>query len=250
MRYYTHIVASLIFASLFAILLDVPITSLYIFVAIIVAPSLDLIEYLLHEDDLSTFNKKTVEKKSRWKKLCSLIQDKLHIPRIKSISRTSHNRRTHNLFILFASLILLYFSIPIGLAAFSAIFSHLFLDLFTVHGCPLLYPFREIKFVALKPRNRVRTGTRQEKALFIFLLMVVLSGLFCYFNLFEIVDGHLYTTKTIDTGNSSDNNTTKIINHDKSNINLNVYADKKGEKNITIDYQDQKTNILVTDIKE
>jgi inner membrane protein len=147
----------------------------------------------------------------------------------------------------------MYFSIPIGLAAFSAIFSHLFMDMFTVNGCPLLYPLREIRFVALRPRNRVRTGTRQEKAVFIFLTMIVVSGLLCYFNLFDIVDGHLYPNDnkvTVSETANNTTNTTSYYNRDKSNINLNVYPDKKGEKNITIEYGDQKTNILIENLDD
>ena len=142
----------------------------------------------------------------------------------------------------------------VGLAAFSAIFSHLFLDLFTVHGCPLLYPLRETRYVALRTRNRLRTGSRQEKALFIFLTIIVFSSLFCYFSLFTIVDGQLRTTDHVTvTASDNTNNTTNVTtyyNRDKSNINLNVYPDKKGEKNITIEYGDQKTNILIEDIDD
>lgn len=254
MRYYTHIVASLIFACLFAILLDVPINSLYLFVAIIVAPLPDIIEYIFAVDEIPSYPKNSKKnEKSGWSRLCVFVGDKLHVPHIRSISRTSHNRCTHNLFVLFLSLSVMYFSIPIGLAAFSAIFSHLFMDMFTVNGCPLLYPLREIRFVALRPRNRVRTGTRQEKAVFIFLTMIVVSGLLCYFNLFDIVDGHLYPNDnkvTVSETANNTTNTTSYYNRDKSNINLNVYPDKKGEKNITIEYGDQKTNILIENLDD
>ena len=108
--------------------------------------------------------------------------------------------------------------------------------------------------MALRTRNRLRTGSRQEKALFIFLTIIVFSSLFCYFSLFTIVDGQLRTTdKVTVTASDNNNNTTNVTtyyNRDKSNINLNVYPDKKGEKNITIEYGDQKTNILIEDIDD
>lgn len=257
MRYYTHIIGSLIFASFFAIIFDVPINSLYIFVAVIVAPLPDLIEYMFELDDHKVYQKRSPRtKKTRWSRLCNSVRDTLHLPNVKLVSGTSHNRCTHNLLVLFISLSLLYFSIPVGLAAFSALFSHIFLDIFTMQGCPLLYPFREVKFVALKPRNRIRTGSRREKALFIFLTLVVFSGLFCYFNLFTLVDGHLYssddtvTVTATTTDNTTNTTNTTYYNRDKSNINLNVYPDKKGEKNITIKYQDQETNILIKDLDD
>ena len=244
--------ASLIFALLFAIIFDVPINSLYIFVAIIGAPFLDLLEALFSLDDLSSMNQKPPKKKKtgRWGR----IRDKLHLPHTGGLSLRLHERCTHNIFVLFITLGIVYFNMSVGLAAFSAIFSHLFLDLFTVHGCPLLYPLRETRYVALRTRNRLRTGSRQEKALFIFLTIIVFSSLFCYFSLFTIVDGQLRTTdKVTVTASDNNNNTTNVTtyyNRDKSNINLNVYPDKKGEKNITIEYGDQKTNILIEDIDD
>lgn len=243
--------ASLIFASLFAILFDVPITSSYIFVAIIAAPFLDLLEELFTLDDFSSMNQNpTKNKKIGW---WDWIRDKLHLSDSNGLSLRSHERCTHNIFVLFATLGLVYFNMPIGLAAFSAIFSHLFLDLFTVHGCPLLYPLRETRYVALRNRNRLRTGSRQEKALFIFLTIFVFSSLFCYFSLFTIVDGQLHRSDKVTVTATSTNdttNTTTYYNRDKSNINLNVYPDKKGEKNITIKYGDEKTNILIEDIED
>lgn len=83
--------------------------------------------------------------------------------------------------------------------------------------------------------------------------MIVVSGLLCYFNLFDIVDGHLYPNDnkvTVSETANNTTNTTSYYNRDKSNINLNVYPDKKGEKNITIEYGDQKTNILIENLDD
>ena len=96
-------------------------------------------------------------------------------------------------------------------------------------------------------------GSRKEKALFIFLTIVTFLGLFCYFNLFTLVDGNLYSHNdqvTVSATDNTTNGTTVIHNRDKSSINLKVYADKKGEKNITIEYADEKTNIMVQDLDD
>ena len=167
MKYYTHITASLIFASLFAIVFDVPINSLYLFVAIIVAPFLDLIEVIFSLDNPPSHGIPSKKKKTGWSKWWTGILDKLHLSKNRGLSIHLHKRCTHNVFVLLFAFGLIYFNLPVGLAAFSAVFSHLFLDLFTVNGCPLLYPLRETRYVALRTRNRLRTGSRQEKALFI-----------------------------------------------------------------------------------
>ena len=72
-----------------------------------------------------------------------------------------------------------FLNFGIGFALVIGFLSHIFLDTFTWNGCPILYPFSKITFVSLNKRNRVRTGTAKEKAIFIFILfLLVLTILF------------------------------------------------------------------------
>ena len=65
-----------------------------------------------------------------------------------------------------------FFNFGIGLALVVGFLSHIFLDTFTWNGCPFLYPFSKINFISLNKRNRVRTGTAKEKAIFIFIVPI------------------------------------------------------------------------------
>ena len=50
--------------------------------------------------------------------------------------------------------------------------SHLALDLFTVRGCPLLYPLNDTPYHCLRRKKRIKTGTAGEWALPSFLIAV------------------------------------------------------------------------------
>lgn len=59
-----------------------------------------------------------------------------------------------------------------GIPLLAGITSHILLDLFTVHGCPLLYPLKDTPYHCLQRKKRIRTGTAGEWALLSFLIAV------------------------------------------------------------------------------
>jgi len=76
-----------------------------------------------------------------------------------------HKRETHNIWILIG-LIVLGFVNQIFIIVAAAYLSHLILDLMTYHGVRLFYPLKQTNYVVMSEKNRIKTGTNREKALF------------------------------------------------------------------------------------
>jgi len=123
MREYTHIAGAILFYLLFAYLLNLH----YIIPGIIFAG---------------------------WISVFPDILDKL-IGKHKSVG--------HSIFWILPLILVAYFNIYLGIALLTGFLSHLFLDIFTTNGCPLLYPIVRTNFVALKKQFRIKTQTNQEK---------------------------------------------------------------------------------------
>lgn len=142
-----------------------------------------------------------------------------------------------------------FFNFTIAAAMMIGFLSHLLLDIFTVHGSPLLYPIKKTKFVALSKRRRIRTGTNQDKAVFIFLLFLMMP-----FLLFTTNAGQLISEKTLDPvvaapGETYSQNTSNNSSTIKNNINIYLTVENSVNKNISIQKAGESpTNILVNDI--
>lgn len=209
MRYYTHIVGSLLIALLFAIIFSIKPGALYLFVAGAAAPILDLLDSFMG----------------------------------------THERKTHNIFVIIGSLTFIFINFQIGIAIFAAVFSHIILDLFTVHGCPLLYPLKEIKFVCLNRKNRVKTGTKKEKALFLFFLVIVIGAMLGNYQVFAAIDHQTSNINNASEVNVS-NNSSNLTGNIKTYTNVNIQGDKvAGEKNITVKSNGNETNIIIKNLE-
>jgi inner membrane protein len=155
-----------------------------------------------------------------------------------------HNRETHNIWIMII-LVGLCLVNQIFIIVSAAYFSHLVLDLLTSHGIRLLYPVRKTKFVCMQEKNRIKTGTNREKALFFFLVILVLGGVLMSYQVFSLIDS---TAATTDTNNPA-NNTTNGTNA-KTYINVQVQVDESMlNKNISIQNSQNESHITVTEIK-
>jgi len=206
MRSYTHIAGGIIFTMLIMYILNIPITAFYIFLAGAAAVIPDLLDYILTE---------------------------------------KHNRETHNIWIL---VVLLGLSLvnQIFIIVTAAYFSHLVLDLMTSHGVRLLYPFRKTRFVCMGEKYRIKTGTSKEKALFFFLVILVVGGVLMNYQVFSLID----SASAIDTITTTGNNTTNASTA-KTYINVQVQVDESMvNKNISIKNSQNESNIIVTEIDQ
>lgn len=126
--------------------------------------------------------------------------------------------------------------------------SHIFLDSFTVHGTPLLYPIKKTSFVCLNKKRRIKTGTNQDKAVFVFFLFVLIPLFLFIVNAGYYLDlagsnGMVFASEQ--TPNNTSNNTETV----KCNLNLNLEIKNDTRKNITILKGDENfTTILITDV--
>ena len=62
----------------------------------------------------------------------------------------NHKGIGHSIFWVFPLLIVTYFNFFIGIALLIGFLSHLFFDIFTANGCPVLYPITITNFVSLR----------------------------------------------------------------------------------------------------
>ena len=85
------------------------------------------------------------------------------LPDFDSFLGIKHRTWTHSLVGLVVTVIPLLLSYELFLIAFLSYFSHLFADMLTVSGVPLLYPMKT-KFYLLPPQFRIRTNSTQELA--------------------------------------------------------------------------------------
>lgn len=65
----------------------------------------------------------------------------------------------------------------IASAIATGIISHAVLDVLTTHGSSILYPLSKVNFVVLSKKRRVKTGTYQDKTVFITLLFLLIPML-------------------------------------------------------------------------
>ncbi len=205
MRSYTHIVAGIIFSLLIMFILGIPANAFYIFIAGAAAVIPDLVDYAF---------------------------------------LSKHKRDTHNIWILFG-LIALGFVNQIFIIVAAAYLSHLILDLLTYHGVRLFYPLKPTNYVMMSDKNRIKTGTNREKALFFFLLIIMIGGVLLSFQVFSLVDSTVASaTGSSDVaGNNSTNSTAKTY------INVAVDIDENMlNKNVSITNDQNNTNIIVTEV--
>ena len=164
-----------------------------------------------------------------------------------------HKRLGHTIFWIIPLIIITYFNFYIGVALLTGFLSHLFFDIFTASGCPILYPISLTNFVALRKFNRIKTPTNQEKGVFVFIIFLIVplfvftSGISSSINLSGNLNTDVINGDT--TGNSFYHSGNTTGSKDTIHINLNLNS--KGNKNISTEkVNDNITNIVVKDIKQ
>jgi inner membrane protein len=197
-------VAGIIFSLLIMFILGIPVNAFYIFIAGAAAVIPDLIDYAF---------------------------------------LAKHKRETHNIWILIG-LIALGFVNQIFIIVAAAYLSHLILDLMTYHGVRLFYPLKPTNYVVMSEKNRIKTGTNREKALFFFLCIIMVGGVLLSYQVFSLIDSTAASSGTTEAvGNNSTNGTAKTY------INVAVDIDQNMlNKNVSITNGQNETNIIVTEV--
>lgn len=159
-----------------------------------------------------------------------------------------HRGIGHSILWLIPFALLGIFNLTIAIAMIIGFISHILLDLMTIHGCPVLYPILKTDFVCFNRRKRIKTGTYQEKAAFVFLLFLLIPVLFFITNIGSLgghsADQNVVFASNTDTTNSSKNNDTI-----KNNYNLNFELNEGTNKKITVQkVSENETTIIINDI--
>lgn len=159
-----------------------------------------------------------------------------------------HRGIGHSIFWLIPLAIVGFWNMGIAVAIMVGFISHIFLDIFTTNGCPVLYPLWKNDFVCLGKKRRIKTGTNQDKAVFLVILLLLIPFLLLTTNilsqLHDTEDQNSAFAASTDSINNSENNDTL-----KCNFYLNFDLKESVNKNISIKkVSENETNILVNDI--
>ncbi|HOI39520.1 MAG TPA: metal-dependent hydrolase [Methanobacterium sp.] len=159
-----------------------------------------------------------------------------------------HRGIGHSLFLLIPLAIVGFWNIGIAVAIMVGFISHIFLDILTTNGCPVLYPLWKNDFVCFGKKRRIKTGTNQDKAVFLVILLLLIPFLLLTTNVLSLFentgDENVVFAGSSESVNSSINNDTM-----KNNFYLNFELKEGVNKNISIKKVSEKeTNILVNDI--
>ena len=212
MRFYTHVASSILFYVMFAYLINLNIAIFGIFIAGMISVFPDLI-------------------------------DKLNF---------KHRTVGHSLIWIIPFLLIGFLNFGIGFALLIGFLSHIFMDILTWNGCPFLYPFSKINFVALNKRNRVRTGTAKEKAIFVFLLFILVPTILFSTGYVSISNFSGHQNTMFATGEASGVPLNNLNKEGMTNehINLNLQINSNTNKNITIHkVSENETNVIVKDLE-
>ncbi len=92
-----------------------------------------------------------------------------------------HRGYGHSIFWLIPFTLISFLNVTVAAALLMGIISHTVLDILTTHGSPILYPLSKTNFVILNEKKRIKTGTNQDKTVFI-TLMFLINPHVCFFN--------------------------------------------------------------------
>lgn len=161
----------------------------------------------------------------------------------------THRGMGHSILWIIPIIFIGFYNLVLAATILVGYVSHLVLDLFTVNGCPLLYPFKKTKFACLGRKRRIKTGTNQDKSVLFFFIIFLIPMIIFSTNL-----GNLLTDfdsqYTIFASNSESLNNSEVFAGNRNNFYLNFQLDEKVNKNISIYRVDENlTTIIVKDLE-
>jgi inner membrane protein len=157
-----------------------------------------------------------------------------------------HRGYGHSLIWLIPFFLISIFNVSIAAALVMGFISHIFLDILTVNGCPILYPVSKTNFVCFGKKRRIKTGTAQDKAVFVFILFLLIPLLLFMTNIgtmWQALDDQNLVSATGGSNTDSSKNNDTV----KNSFNLNFQINQNVKKNITVEkVSDNKTTITIT----
>jgi inner membrane protein len=154
---------------------------------------------------------------------------------------SKHKSYGHSIFWIVPTIIVGYFNFTVGAALTIGIISHSALDVITTNGTPILTPFWKTNFTVLNRKRRVKTGTNQDKAIFLAMIFLLLPMLF-----YSVIQVQNTIQNTILPVNTiyQDNINTNGANMEKNNININIQSNQATNKTIILDKVNQSETTI------
>ena len=207
MRSYTHIAGAILFFMIFAFLFNINNILLGLFFACWMAVFPDILDRILN----------------------------------------SHRGYGHTIFWIIPFLMIAYWNWTITAALIIGFFSHILLDTITTHGSPIFYPLWKTHFTCLNKKRRVKTGTNYDKAVFLFIILLLTPIIF--FTVDTSTGGEILQDHNIMLTPNDNSHTINATGTVKITINLNFQLNNITNKNITINkINDSQTSVVIKDI--
>lgn len=153
------------------------------------------------------------------------------LPDLLDMFASKHKSFGHSIFLVVPCLIIGLFNLTIGIALTIGLVSHTILDLLTTNGTPALIPLTKTNFAILNRKRRIKTGTNQDKSVFISLIFLLIPLLL--FNIgFMQINGtpinDLLGFNGLVQDQMTDTNKNDMKQNSNFNINLNINPGMNG----------------------
>ncbi|UTB32311.1 MAG: metal-dependent hydrolase [Methanobacterium sp. ERen5] len=160
-----------------------------------------------------------------------------------------HRGYGHSVLWIILAVPILFFNFTIGSAIIIGLISHILLDSITTHEVPLLYPIRKTNFIVLKSNRRVKTGTNQDKAVFLALIFILITILCLNLAFTQINTINPFQAITAQNSPTDRNMAINASNELKTNFDFDLHLNQN-DKNITVKkISENETNYLIKNIE-
>jgi len=162
---------------------------------------------------------------------------------------SEHRGYGHSIIWILLAMPILFFNFTIGSGILIGLISHILLDSITTHGVPILYPIKKTNFTVLKLNRRVKTGTNQDKAMFLALVFIIFTILclnMAYTQINTLTPFQSFAAQNLTTGQNMAISTSNDL---KTIFNFDLHLDQN-DKNISVKkVSENETDYLVKKIE-
>lgn len=160
-----------------------------------------------------------------------------------------HRGYGHSLIWIIMAIPISFFSFTIASAVIIGLISHFLLDSITTHGVPILYPIRKTNFIVLKDNRRIKTGTNQDKAVFLALAFIIVTILCLNIAFSQINTINPFQSFAAQSSPTNRNRAINSTNDLKTDFDFDLHLNQNN-KNITVKkISENETNYLIKNME-
>ncbi len=162
---------------------------------------------------------------------------------------SKHRGYGHSIIWIILTVPILFFNFTMGSAIIIGLISHILLDSITTHGVPTLYPIRKTNFIVLNTNRRVKTGTNQDKAVFLALVFLLITILCLNIAFAQIDTMNPFQSFAAQSSSTNRNMAINASNDLKTNFDFDLHLNQN-DKNITVKkISENETNYIIKNIE-